>query len=453
MTCIICNEDVAPISWWFEKDLGFAVHKSEIKINKDICEKCFKPESVTGLCPKKDIYLVSIQPYVPQFEKDFWDQSEFERSDILSVRQITDRLVEEGILTTNSSIDRPDYHKRGRDWVLLRDPRIMFKLKVPIGNCLDLVDKNFVKKKDLDFWIDVTKRNPMLNQKFVLRKKYDANLSDEKIERFTYMGYIRFDKEGVLRVAHDSVNKKRICGDCTELLDFDCFRRHSQNGNITVYTCLKCESERQAIYYQKNGDHKRESTRKWRQSERGKELVKKYRKKPEIRVYRNLRKRLRDFRETSGNNYGKDIGKTNKELTAYLESLFPVYIPEMTWDDYGSGENKDHKNCWHIDHIIPLGVWDQFKYVHPLYFEGMSPNHWSNLRPLDAIENISRGMITTKRYWEEETKVIDLEEVNSHFLMMADLYPDEGFGELNIDALENREVKEEEVCEQTFLSL
>ena len=133
----------------------------------------------------------------------------------------------------------------------------------------------------------------------------------------------------------------------------------------------------------------------------------------------------------SENNYGKDIGMTNKGLKAYIQSLFPIYVPDMTWDDYGSGKNGDHKDSWHIDHIIPLSGWDEFKYIHPLYCEGMSPNHWSNLRPLDALENISRGGTTTKKYYKRKAEIIDLEEINAHFLAMADLYPDKGFGPIN----------------------
>ena len=72
----------------------------------------------------------------------------------------------------------------------------------------------------------------------------------------------------------------------------------------------------------------------------------------------------------------RDLGCSISELRLYLENQFQ---PGMSWDNYGK---------WHIDHIIPLISFDltdreQFK----------KACHFTNLQPLWAEENISKGGI------------------------------------------------------------
>ena len=81
--------------------------------------------------------------------------------------------------------------------------------------------------------------------------------------------------------------------------------------------------------------------------------------------------------KTKDHNFNKDIGCARKELVEYLESLFK---PGMSWENYGSGENGDHKNSWHIDHIVPISK-----------FTGKSPNHFTNLQPMWALENMQKS--------------------------------------------------------------
>ena len=72
----------------------------------------------------------------------------------------------------------------------------------------------------------------------------------------------------------------------------------------------------------------------------------------------------------------KDLGCTIPELRQYLESKFQE---GMTWDNWGT-------HGWHIDHIIPLASFnladrDQF----------LKACHYTNLQPLWATENLSKG--------------------------------------------------------------
>ncbi len=70
------------------------------------------------------------------------------------------------------------------------------------------------------------------------------------------------------------------------------------------------------------------------------------------------------------------VGYTKEDLTYHLEKLFQN---NMTWNNYGK---------WHIDHIIPLVLWE-FEDYSSLEFKKC----WSraNLQPLWARDNLSKG--------------------------------------------------------------
>jgi hypothetical protein len=66
------------------------------------------------------------------------------------------------------------------------------------------------------------------------------------------------------------------------------------------------------------------------------------------------------------------IGCSPAELAAHLESLFQ---PGMTWENHG---------LWHVDHRIPISSGKT-------ELEIMQLNHYTNLQPLWASENLSKG--------------------------------------------------------------
>jgi len=67
------------------------------------------------------------------------------------------------------------------------------------------------------------------------------------------------------------------------------------------------------------------------------------------------------------------IGCSKDHLREYLQSKF---AEGMTWDNYGKH--------WHIDHIVPLASARTVEDVKRLC-------RWTNLQPLTAFENISKG--------------------------------------------------------------
>lgn len=70
------------------------------------------------------------------------------------------------------------------------------------------------------------------------------------------------------------------------------------------------------------------------------------------------------------------LGCTVGELIKHFESLFQ---PGMTWDNHG-------KNGWHIDHKTPCAAFDLTKEE-----EQRKCFHYTNLQPLWAFDNLSKG--------------------------------------------------------------
>jgi hypothetical protein len=105
---------------------------------------------------------------------------------------------------------------------------------------------------------------------------------------------------------------------------------------------------------------------------------KNYKSNPLNRLKINLRKRLTEavkHNHKSGSAV-KDLGCSIAEFKIYIESKFQV---GMTWDNWS-------RDGWHIDHIKPLASFDltdldQLK----------SACHYTNLQPLWAIDNLSKG--------------------------------------------------------------
>ncbi len=77
------------------------------------------------------------------------------------------------------------------------------------------------------------------------------------------------------------------------------------------------------------------------------------------------------------------LGCTVEELCAHLEAQFQ---PGMTWDNYGF-------YGWHIDHIIPCAAFDLSDPE-----QQRACFHWSNLQPLWAIDNLSKGARKAARF-------------------------------------------------------
>lgn len=112
----------------------------------------------------------------------------------------------------------------------------------------------------------------------------------------------------------------------------------------------------------------------------GPEYTKRYEEKnsgnPNFRLKKRLRTRLNHaIREGRAGSAVSDLGCSVETLKAHLQSQFK---DGMAWDNWGAGEGK-----WNVDHIMPLSAFDLTDRQHFLL-----ANHYLNLRPLWAVENI-----------------------------------------------------------------
>ena len=103
-----------------------------------------------------------------------------------------------------------------------------------------------------------------------------------------------------------------------------------------------------------------------------------------FRLSDNLRKRVRKV--LNGKSKSKKtmdlIGCSVDFLKKHLENQFQ---PGMSWNNYGN-PNGDHSECWHIDHILPCASFDLSDPK-----QQQKCFHYSNLQPLWAEDNISKG--------------------------------------------------------------
>lgn len=109
---------------------------------------------------------------------------------------------------------------------------------------------------------------------------------------------------------------------------------------------------------------------------------KKYKKSPIERIKTNIRKHVKTILKTHRERVADKrsyvstaLGCTGPELVKYFESKF---TPEMTWKNYGT--------YWHVDHIRPLA---SFNLVN--IDERKKANHYTNLQPLKAEDNLKKG--------------------------------------------------------------
>jgi hypothetical protein len=99
------------------------------------------------------------------------------------------------------------------------------------------------------------------------------------------------------------------------------------------------------------------------------------RRRPEVKVRRNIRKRMRDILGSNSDTFAESVGCTPRQLKMYLEGQF---TKQMSWENYGT--------YWHIDHIHPLASFNLFDSN-----QRRTACNFNNLRPLSAKENMEKS--------------------------------------------------------------
>ena len=154
-------------------------------------------------------------------------------------------------------------------------------------------------------------------------------------------------------------------------------RRYYQKNRTKVL-------ERQRIYRASHLIERRESALKYYRKNRQRYFAqrkKKYKDNINYRLAHLLGVRLR-MALTNNQKSGsavRDLGCTIPELRFYLEGQFQNGMAWENWSTHG----------WHIDHIIPLAL---FNLTDREQF--LKACHYTNLQPLWAVDNLRKGKKT-----------------------------------------------------------
>ncbi len=174
-------------------------------------------------------------------------------------------------------------------------------------------------------------------------------------------------------------NEILTCKICNEKKDFTLFA--SKGGKQKPYECKAClntkERDKRAANPEEYNKKKRETYKIQKDKineTRRKNLQKRRDEDPKYRVMMALHCRLyMAVKEKKGKTM-ELVGCSKDDLNKHLYSKF---TEGMTWDNYGE---------WHIDHIHPCA---SFNLEDPE--DQKKCFHWTNLQPLWAKDNISKG--------------------------------------------------------------
>lgn len=202
----------------------------------------------------------------------------------------------------------------------------------------------------------------------------------------------------------------KVCIDCNEEKSLDYFELR-KDTNKYRNQCKQCKTSYHKKWKQENKSkvdiwdkEYRKNNRKrltlyhksWRDenneriNERRKIVYKENMKKPEFRILNSCRSRIRNIINNKSNRTIKLLGCSPNFLRKWLEWQFKS---DFSWDNYGE--------YWHIEHVLPCASFDLTKKN-----EQQKCFHWSNLKPLEATKNCSKGnKIILKEILLQELKV------------------------------------------------
>lgn len=199
----------------------------------------------------------------------------------------------------------------------------------------------------------------------------------------------------------------KICSKCSLEKDKTSFYSYPRMKDGLYAFCKDCSRLKNKEY--RKSEKWKEYKRKYQKTDESKEKMKQYRKSTKYQEYRKKYRKLEKSKEydreysrnrkevdpqfklghllrsrlysaiRNGQKMGsaiRDLGCTVTELKLYIESQFR---DGMNWDNWTY-------NGWHIDHKIALANFDltdreQF----------LQAVHYTNLQPLWAMENFSKG--------------------------------------------------------------
>ena len=207
----------------------------------------------------------------------------------------------------------------------------------------------------------------------------------------------------------------KICRKCLLKLSVNNFGKSKQNKDGLKSYCNECRKLESKKYRTENREKRSETIKKYYENNKEKELLRfnQYRKENKVKrqetiknYYENNKKiinskqvilnkfyydnnpqyKLKHLCRRRISDYLKTVNTPKKGSTFDIVGCTPQFLKEhlemnfkegMTWENYGL-------YCWHIDHIIPLSSAQNEGEIYELC-------HYTNLQPLWAKENLSKG--------------------------------------------------------------
>ena len=154
------------------------------------------------------------------------------------------------------------------------------------------------------------------------------------------------------------------CSKCKEDKPLEAYGNLKRGKDGKCSYCKQCAKKGYDKYVQKN----------WKSiNEKIKSKRKEYREDPLYRLREGLREHVRRYIVDKKSKHTEDIlGASFDNVRQHIEKQF---VEGMSWNNYGE---------WHIDHIIPLSSGAKRE-------EYIKLNHYTNLQPLWAKDNLSKG--------------------------------------------------------------
>ena len=250
-------------------------------------------------------------------------------------------------------------------------------------------------------------------------------------------------KDGLTTICKDCIKKRtipedkkvvvteKVCSKCKKTKPADEFCKDSKKKDGLRYSCKECYKPTITKYHEKNRETinmkkaERRKNPEVKEKERAaykvyynnpnsrhkkrlndpqhKDQTKEYRSRPEVKerikqnniVTKPIRLKQRKERYKTNPDYRLKMiirsrlhkalsrNKTNSSFeyvgcdVAFLKKWLEFRFDEnMNWDNFGT--------YWHIDHILPIAAFDTTNKSEHICF------HWTNLQPLESIENQSK---------------------------------------------------------------
>jgi hypothetical protein len=218
--------------------------------------------------------------------------------------------------------------------------------------------------------------------------KQCESVRSKKYKNKKHFTRIAFCENELCRISFEPKWHKKYCSEgCCNQVELAKARIKNQSIHVVdQIICCNCKKEKPIAQFASNNDvsmlKKKPRSCNDCKAEARKKSEKKQRKrrsqKPHVKIVNNLRKRLKDILKAANaanQRTSQMIGCSGHQLKMHLQKQFKK---GMTWDNYGTR--------WHIDHILPCASFD-----HTDKEQVKKCWHYSNLRPLDATDNITKA--------------------------------------------------------------